>query len=116
MAASSLRRSVRVLITAIGGAGPGDQVLKALRMVKGEFYELYGTDISPNCIQAGWVSDFRTVPRANDPNYIATLLDLCALWQIEALLVCSEPELVAVSGAIEEFVPEASSFPSTRRT
>ena len=35
----------RVLVTAIGGGGHGDQILKALRLAAKDSYEIFGADV-----------------------------------------------------------------------
>lgn len=41
-----------VLITAIGGGGHGEQILKALRLADNEKYRLIGADAQAECAQS----------------------------------------------------------------
>ena len=83
----------RILITAIGGGGHGDQVLKALLMER-DRYEIIGADANPECIQASSVDQFVQLPFASDVNYIEILLDYCDRLKIDALIHGCEPELI----------------------
>lgn len=87
-----------MLITAIGGGGFGDQILKALRLAAAGKYQIFGTDISPACPQAGEVEGFHVLPPADDPAYLQELLCLCSDWKVQALFPGCEPELKKISG------------------
>lgn len=83
----------RILITAIGGGGHGDQVLKALLMER-DRYEIIGADANPECTQAASVDQFVQLPLASETNYIEILLDHCERLKIDALIHGCEPELI----------------------
>lgn len=83
----------RILITAIGGGGHGDQVLKALLMER-DRYEIIGADANPECPQASSVDQFVQLPLASDTNYIEILLDHCERLKVDALIHGCEPELI----------------------
>ncbi len=87
----------RVLITAIGGGGVGDQLLKALNRANSNQYEIYGCDSRPFPAQAMNVTGFTQIPLASDDSYIEHLLNLCIFWKIEVLFLGSEPEIRSVS-------------------
>jgi len=84
---------VNVLVTAIGGGGHGDQILKALRLVAHNRYRIYGADAKAGRAQAELVDDFAVLPSANDSSYIDLLLELCMRWNIKVLFHGCEPEL-----------------------
>jgi carbamoyl-phosphate synthase large subunit len=84
---------INVLVTAIGGGGQGEQVLKALRLAGPGRYRIFGADARADCAQAPLVEDFATLPAAGDPAYLERLLDLCRRWEIRALFHGCEPEL-----------------------
>jgi carbamoyl-phosphate synthase large subunit len=84
---------IRVLITAIGGGGHGDQVLKALLMAPHDSYEIIGADANSNCPQASSVAHFVQLPFANEPNYIKILLETCKKLDVHALIHGCESEL-----------------------
>lgn len=85
---------VRVLITAIGGGGHGDQILKALLLAPPDRYELIGADANPDCPQATLVEKFIQLPLARDPSYMDTLLNICQTMAIQVLIHGCEPELL----------------------
>lgn len=82
-----------ILVTAIGGGGHGEQILKALRLAKGNCYHIVGADSQPNCPQFDLVDEQVVLPLAIDPTYMDTLLDVCNRFQIKALFHGCEPEL-----------------------
>lgn len=85
---------IRVLVTAIGGGGHGDQILKALRLAPSSQYKIFGADSNPECPQASLVEKFVTLPSANDPSYMTVLLQICKKLQVQALFHGCEPELL----------------------
>lgn len=85
---------IRVLVTAIGGGGHGDQILKALRLAPPGRYQIFGADANPHCPQAALVEGFVTLPLARDPDYMEVLLRTCKELGIQALFHGCEPELL----------------------
>lgn len=84
---------INILVTAIGGGGHGDQILKALRLAAQGRYRLFGADARTNLTQAAWVENFVTLPLASDSTYLETLLDVCRRWEIGVLFHGCEAEL-----------------------
>jgi carbamoyl-phosphate synthase large subunit len=84
---------LNVLVTAIGGGGHGDQILKALRLAAGGRYRIFGADANPDCPQAALVERFVTLPLARDPAYLPALLAACRELDVRALFHGCEPEL-----------------------
>lgn len=82
-----------ILVTAIGGGGHGEQILKALRMADCDRYRIVGADMQPNCPQFDLTDDRIVFPRATDPSYMDFLLSACDRFQIKALFHGCEPEL-----------------------
>lgn len=82
-----------VLVTAIGGGGHGDQILKALRMTPPGRYRIFGADANPSCPQASLVDQFVTLPLATHPDYLSELFAICRKLGIKALFHGCEPEL-----------------------
>lgn len=99
---TSSKLPLRVLITAIGGGGHGDQILKALRLAPQDRYIIFGADANPNCAQFQLVSDHVVLPRASDPGYLDALFEACRKFDINALFHGCEPELLKMSGAREQ--------------
>lgn len=81
-----------VLVTAIGGGGFGDQILKALRLA--DRYRIIGADANPRVAQFKSVDQSVTLPRADHPDYTEAVTAVCDHFEVEALLPGSEPELV----------------------
>ena len=88
---------INVLVTAIGGGGHGDQILKALRLATPGRYTIFGADANPQCPQASLVEKFVTLPLASDPTYMSVLLQTCKALNIRALFHGCEPELLLFS-------------------
>lgn len=93
------REPVSVLVTAIGGAGYGEQILKALRLAGG--YRIVGADSSPDCANFARVDHAVTLPKASDPDYIDALLDVAYAFGVDAVFSGCEPELRVVSAQRE---------------
>lgn len=93
---------VRVLVTAIGGGGHGEQILKALRQARPPYW-IAGADAQPNCPQFAWVDAHTVLPLASDPGYIDAVLALCAQHRIQAVFHGCEPELKRMSEARDRF-------------
>ncbi len=85
---------IRVLVTAIGGGGHGDQILKALRLAPPGRYTIFGADSNPHCPQSALVERFFTLPLARDPNYMAVLMRTCKELDVQVLFHGCEPELL----------------------
>ena len=88
---------INTLVTAIGGGGHGDQVLKALLLAKKNKYNIHGSDMAAYRAQAKMVSKFFQFPSANDENYLNLLLKICDEFDIEVLIHGCEPELKVFS-------------------
>jgi carbamoyl-phosphate synthase large subunit len=81
----------RVLVTAVGG-NVGQGVVKALRAGARQ-YTIIGTDMEPASAGFAMVDRARVTPPAADPSFIAGLIALIQAERIEAVFVCSPPEL-----------------------
>lgn len=93
------QQPIRVLVTAIGGGGHGEQVLKALRLAPPGRYEIYGADANPDCAQFRLVRAHTVLPTARDTDYLDALLEACSKYRIQALFHGCEPELMVMSAA-----------------
>ena len=92
---------IRVLVTAIGGGGNGEQLVKALRTAGG--YHIVGTDVNPDCPQFDLVDEPVLLPRADSPDYVEALLALGDGTHADAVFCGSEPELRVLSAARHAF-------------
>lgn len=84
---------ISVLVTAIGGGGHGEQILKALRLAHNDRYYIIGADANPHCPQFSLADERASLPMASDPAYVDGLLMLCRRYKIRALFHGCEPEL-----------------------
>ncbi|MDC1118116.1 ATP-grasp domain-containing protein [Alphaproteobacteria bacterium] len=84
---------INVLVTAMGGGGHGEQILKALLQDKTGLVRVFGGDANPNCPQFKLVEKSFVLPLANDPSYMQVVLDICAKNGVKALFHGCEPEL-----------------------
>lgn len=84
---------IPILVTAIGGGGHGEQILKALRLADSSRYYIIGADAQPECPQFALVHERVTLPLANDPSYVTALLQSCERFKVRALFHGCEPEL-----------------------
>ena len=87
------QEKIPILVTAIGGGGHGEQILKALRMVNHRRYFVVGADANLNCPQFSMVDARASLPMANDSSYLDALLAICRQYKIRALFHGCEPEL-----------------------
>lgn len=93
MANSATEAPISVLVTAIGGIGYGDQILKALRLAPAGRYHIVGGDARRECPQFNRVDQAVVLPRADAPDYIDAILAVCRRYRIRAVFPGCEPEL-----------------------
>jgi len=93
---------VNVLITGIGSAGVGEQILKALKESDLDLV-IVGTDISDICFNKNKVDKFLVVPPVNDINYGQYIRNVINNNNIKAVFPGSEVELKYFSNNILEF-------------
>jgi carbamoyl-phosphate synthase large subunit len=94
---------INILVTAIGGGGHGEQILKALLLAKSKDYRLIGADANMNCPQFEMVHDHGILPLANHPDYMRELMKLIEKQKIKVLFHGCEPELKVFSKNREIF-------------
>lgn len=88
---------ITVLVTAIGGGGHGEQILKALLLAPQGRYRILGADANPLCPQFHQVERHFILPRASDPEYLNAVLEICRAEGVCALFHGCEPELLLMS-------------------
>ena len=88
--------TVSVVLTAVGGGGNGEQLLKALRQSELP-YCITGTDVSAYSIGLHQVDRAHLVPRADDPYFMNSILEICRASEADVLIPGSEPELRVLS-------------------
>lgn len=94
--------TINVLVTAIGGGGLGEQIIKALRLAPTP-YRIVGTDISPYSKGIMEVDEAEIVPPAKHPDFICEVLRLCEKHAIRAVLCGSEAELTILDRRRADF-------------
>ena len=98
---SDARAPLPVLVTAVGGGGHGEQILKALRLAAPGRYRVLAADANPRCPQLRLADARFTLPLAGDPTYLERLLALCRENGVRALFHGCEPEDVGGAGTGE---------------
>lgn len=88
---------IPVLVTGIGGAGNGEQILKALRLANELDLHIIGTDMTEYTAGKRLVHAFYAVPPANDPTYGDELAAIIRDNGVRFLFHGSEPELKYLS-------------------
>ncbi len=88
---------INILISAIGGGGHGEQILKALKLANDRRYRIFGADINENCPQFIDVDEAFQIPPANHPEFCEVVIDICKRYEISALFHGCEPELSVYS-------------------
>lgn len=95
--------AIPVLVTAIGGGGHGEQIVKALRTAGAGRYRIVGGDASRFCPQFGMVDRPVLLPKASHPEYIDAVLAICRRFGVRAAFHGCEPELLAFHRNRERF-------------
>jgi carbamoyl-phosphate synthase large subunit len=90
-----MTRHLAVLVTGVGGAGIGEQILKALRLSTLDL-TIVGTDATSASKGLHEVDVPHVIPRADDPGYLDALLDVCRRHAVKAVFPGSEPELLTL--------------------
>ena len=97
-------RKINVLITAIGGCGPGDQLLKAVKASKKTEFFIVGADSSKNVPQFVDVDQAVYLPRADDEKFIPCLLEYCDKYNIDVVLTGNEAEIKVLDLHRDDFI------------
>ncbi len=84
---------INVLVTAMGGGGHGEQILKAIKLAEKGRYWIVGADANPNCPQFDMVDQSAVLPFASANDYMDQLFGLIDKYKIQALFHGCEPEL-----------------------
>lgn len=96
-----MTRPVTALVTAVGGIGVGEQILKALVLVGR--YRLVACDIDDRTPQFALADASEVLPEAGDPSYLYELFDACERHDVDIVFIGSEAELEVVSEVREQF-------------
>ncbi len=88
---------IRVMVTAVGGGGHGEQVLKALLLGADQRFEVVAADCDPKAPQLSLTSQSVVLPMASSPDYLDELLRNCRELGVKAIIHGCEPELMVFS-------------------
>jgi carbamoyl-phosphate synthase large subunit len=102
--------SLTVMVTAVGGGGIGEQILKALRC-SSNHYQIVGGDMSFESSGLMQVDYPYILPPATDELYSATILAIAKKHRVRALFPGSEPELNLISRRRATFESEKIFLP-----
>ena len=91
-----------VLITAVGGGGVGEQLLKALRLADRP-YCIVGADAQARSLGLVEADVPVILPFANAADYVDSVLSVCARLGVRAVYPGSEPELLVLARARARF-------------
>jgi carbamoyl-phosphate synthase large subunit len=92
--------TINILMTGAGAPGAAG-ILKCL--VQEPVFQILAADANPNAVGRFLANDFTTIPPANDPSFIETVLSLCRKKNIHILLPLVTKELVPLAKHIKEF-------------
>lgn len=102
---------IPVLVTAIGGGGHGEQILKALRLAPEGSYFIVGADANPYCPQFALVDQAVILPRTEAPDFLDAVLAVCAHMNIRAVFHGREPDLKVYSERRQVFAERGILLP-----
>src|SRR5438309_3762020 len=88
----SAMNDVTVLVTGVGGAAVGNQVLKALRLA-GRKFRLVAADANQESLRLAQIEPAYVLPLASDPRYWDRIVHICRQEQVQVVIPGSEPEL-----------------------
>lgn len=97
---------IPILVTAVGGGGVGEQILKALLIANnnhGQYYIIAG-DMNADCPQFSWADESVQLPAANCPDFITVVLDICLRKSCKAVFYGCEPDLKMFSKHRQLFI------------
>lgn len=89
-------RTPRILVTAAGG-DLGQAAIKCLRLGSRR-YDIHGGDMMSGGAAALFVDEVHLLPAGRDENYTSRLDALCRAQRFDAVIPCSEGEILALCG------------------
>lgn len=95
-----MSRKINIVVTGVGGGGFGQQIMKTLRLSTLNC-RVIATDVTKGSYGLSDADKHCVVPRADDKDYVSTILDICRKEKAEFLIAGSEPELLRLVGSID---------------
>lgn len=93
---------LNILITGAGGGGIGEQVIKALRIGRNDYF-IVATDIRKDSVATCLGDVFCTLPPSGSSEYISELIKYCEEYSCQVVIPGSEPELIKIASNIDLF-------------
>jgi carbamoyl-phosphate synthase large subunit len=90
-------RDLKLLVTGVGGAAVGNQILKALQLAERKYRVVVG-DASPDSLKLSRIEPAYLLPPASDPGYLDEVIRVCRQEEIGIVVPGSEPELKLLVG------------------
>jgi len=95
-------KKLNILVTGAGGGGIGEQVIKALRIGKNDYF-VVATDIRKDSVATCLGDVFCLLPPSGSGEYISDLIKCCEAYNCQIIIPGSEPELVKIAANIDLF-------------
>jgi carbamoyl-phosphate synthase large subunit len=95
-------KKVNVLVTGAGGGGIGEQVIKALRIGRNDYF-IVATDIRKDSVAICLGDVFCILPPSGSSEYISELIKYCEEYNCQVAIPGSEPELIKIASNIDLF-------------
>lgn len=93
---------LHILVTGAGGGGIGEQVIKALRIGKNDYF-IVATDIREDSVATCLGDVFCVLPPSGSDEYISKLIKYCEVYNCQIVIPGSEPELIKIASNIDLF-------------
>lgn len=93
---------IKILVTGIGSAGVGEQILKSLKLSKLNI-SVIGTDVHADCFNKDLSDFFEIVPYANHASYISEMMKIVDKYDVKVIFPGSEFELEVLTQNKEKF-------------
>lgn len=97
-------KCINVMVTGIGSAGVGEQILKSLKVSNCKL-NIVGCDITNMSYNKDLVDSFEVVPYANDNNYIKVIKMLVEKHHIDIIFAGSDSELRKLTEYVGQLIP-----------
>jgi carbamoyl-phosphate synthase large subunit len=88
---------VTVLVTAVGGIGTGEQILKSLRLARPGRWHIIAADVNAWVPQFAMADQAVKLPSARDPAYMTALETVCRHFGVRAVFHGSEAEMMVLA-------------------
>ena len=113
-----MKKRANILVTGVGGI-VGQGIIKCLNMANADegssvWYGIIGANASPFAAGLYMVKKGVIIPKADDDEYIASLINIIKRNKVTAVYVGTDPELVIISKN-KKFIEEETSAKSVSK-